>query len=283
MENMAIAERGSYTNKLGQEINVRDSLAKALANTVHYHYSHSFSKPQSTSPGKFDTQFRVIYSSSLEAAANLKGHVGVLNSASSKTPGGGFFRGTVSHEDCLCRASLLYPCIAQFQGRREHFYDINSTAEYRQRSSSCAIFSPLVPVIRRDSVEGQLLDDFRECSFVTIPATNAHTIVKQHTCTPVSDPKKDFCEEYDEIGPALKEAMTDRIFRAICMFADHGCTDLVLSAFGCGVHGNDPVMVAAIFKELLTKDFKGHFNTVVFAIQESRAANYRAFTAAFPS
>jgi hypothetical protein len=108
------------------------------------------------------TDFLVVSASWLESASELLGasskipipadssnisnindyiRVGVLNSASSTTPGGKFLNGTVSQEDCLCRASLLYSCISQprFQGGGK-FYGMNRSLKYG--SSNCVIFSP---------------------------------------------------------------------------------------------------------------------------------------------
>ena len=76
--------------------------------------------------------------------------------------------------------------------------------------------------------------------------------------------------------------MRDRLFHALSIFAKHGCSDIVLGAFGCGVHGNNPEMVAILFKEMLNDEFKGIFKNVVFAIQRCRYANYAAFTLVFP-
>ena len=71
----------------------------------------------------------------------LKIRVGVLNSASSTTPGGRFLKGTVSQEDCLCRASLLYSCISQPKFQiADRFYRKNRSLRYG--SSNCVIFSP---------------------------------------------------------------------------------------------------------------------------------------------
>jgi uncharacterized protein (TIGR02452 family) len=80
----------------------------------------------------------------------------------------------------------------------------------------------------------------------------------------------------------LNEAMRDRCFRALCIMAEHECTDLVLCAFGCGVHGNNPVEVAATFRSILSNELKGRFRVVVSAIQRSRHGNYKAFIEAFP-
>jgi hypothetical protein len=67
--------------------------------------------------------------------------VGVLNSGSGTTPGGRFLKGTVSQEDCLCRASLLYSCISQPKFMSEgRFYGKNRSLRYG--TSNCVIFSP---------------------------------------------------------------------------------------------------------------------------------------------
>jgi hypothetical protein len=49
------------------------------------------------------------------------------------------------------------------------------------------------------------------------------------------------------------------------------------------VHGNDPTMVASVFRELLTEPskFGGRFRTVVFAIPPCRKQNYQAFASYF--
>jgi hypothetical protein len=96
------------------------------------------------------TSFLVVSASWIESAsqllrANSKSNgdyrVGVLNSGSGTTPGGRFLKGTVSQEDCLCRASLLYSCISQPKLMSEgRFYGKNRSLRYG--TSNCVIFSP---------------------------------------------------------------------------------------------------------------------------------------------
>ena len=96
------------------------------------------------------TSFLVVSASWLESASELlRAHdgegevtrVGVLNSASGTTPGGRFLKGTVSQEDCLCRASLLYSCISQPKFQTDcRFYGKNRGRKYG--TSNCVIFSP---------------------------------------------------------------------------------------------------------------------------------------------
>ena len=90
-------------------------------------------------------------------------------------------------------------------------------------------------------------------------------------------------ELFEQKRLALLSSVSDRIHRALSAFVLGGCTDLVLPAFGCGVHGNDPSMVANVFRDMLTDpaQFGGKFRTVVFAIPPSRKQNYQAFAAYF--
>jgi uncharacterized protein (TIGR02452 family) len=173
-ETLDIAHDGHYSNRKGKVVDVSEALINSIQNSVHYHSSHEFSTPPQEA--HFDTtHFYVEYGSSLEIAAQLKAfcdeqqHIGILNSASSKTPSK-FLRGTLSQEECICRASLLFPCLAQFEAKPHHFYVINNKPKYQKSASSCAIFSPKVPVIRCDSSAGELLFEPHECSFVSICA-----------------------------------------------------------------------------------------------------------------
>jgi uncharacterized protein (TIGR02452 family) len=279
-----IAHDGHYTNRNGKVVDVSEALINSIQNSVHYHSSHEFPPPQQEV--RFDiTQFYVAYGSSLEIAAKLKAfcdeqqHIGILNSASSKTPSK-FLRGTLSQEECICRASLLFPCLAQFEAKPHHFYVINNKPKYQKSASSCAIFSPKVPVIRCDSSAGELLDESQECSFVSICAPNAFVVSEDTLDIPKASRPGTSQENYEMM--TLEEAMRDRLFRALSIFNEHGCTDLVLCAFGCGVHGNQPGMVATIFRELLDGAFKRRFHRVVFAIHIERNANFQAFATVFP-
>ena len=102
-------------------------------------------------------------------------------------------------------------------------------------------------------------------------------------CLAGLDQNTDSDELFEQKRRALLASLSDRIHRALSAFVLGGCTDLVLPAFGCGVHGNDPSMVAEVFREMLTDphQFGGRFRTVVFAIPPSRKQNYQAFAAYF--
>ena len=129
-ETIKIGEKGYYVNRLGWTIDISQALQEAKTKSEHYHFEHKLNPPDKKILGKYTTRFTIAYGSPLFIASKLQhaadgGHVAVLNSASSKNPGGRVLKGTLSAEDCLCRASLLYPCLFQYYGRRDHFYDIN--------------------------------------------------------------------------------------------------------------------------------------------------------------
>jgi len=329
-ETMDIAQQGYYTNTQGQRVDVQEALQSAIHESQHYHSSHVFAKPSTRTTSSGGTFFSkeqqtilICYASSLQVASELvhhyernnsdsdtisatavPAHIGVLCSASAKNPSK-FLRGTVSQEEVICRSSLLYPCLAQYEFLPHHFYVVNNSPKYKDAntSSACAIFSPRVPVIRHDpDVRGTLLDDYYECSFVSIPAPNAFVLGGQDfddsDNTNDNDnsnnsngddndqqvvPKAQKPGSTDEVEHiTLHQALHDRIYRALSMFALNGCTDLVLCAFGCGVHGNSPQAVATIFRQELETTFRGCFRTVVFAVQPSRTGNYKAFQQIFP-
>jgi uncharacterized protein (TIGR02452 family) len=288
-ETLRIAKAGQYVNSRGEEVDISDALESAIKNSVHYHSSHVF-EPEKTTTATFEsTEFCVCHGSSLQVATNLQdelirlyddGEVGILNSASGKYPEK-FLRGTLSQEEGVCRSSLLYPCLEQYKDRPHHFYYVNHTLKYQESSSSCAIFCPRVPTIREDSMRGDLLDTYRTFSFVNIPAPNAFVLGTDRKETVPKAQKPGSAEKIAEEFMSIDSAMYDRLFRALSILAEGSCTDLVLCAFGCGVHGNNPRKIAHCFKTILSNELKGRFRSVVFAIPPSRQQNYEEFTSVF--
>jgi uncharacterized protein (TIGR02452 family) len=293
-DTLQIAEEGKYVNRHGDKVPVAEAYQHALANSKHYHSSHVFSTINlPTSPNFEATEFHVCYGSSLQVASKLqlellKAHqdieieIGILNSASGKNPEK-FLRGTLSQEEGICRASFLYPCLAQYKNKPHHFYYVNLKPKYEESSSTCAIYCSRVPVIREDSRKAELLDKPHFFSIVSIPAPNAFVLGsddEEQTIPKAQEPGADGRNEsYDSM--TIDAAMRDRIFRALSIFAEQGCTDLVLCAFGCGVHGNSPEKIATCFRDIILNELKGRFRVVAFAIQPSRHSSYEAFVDVF--
>jgi len=214
-------------------------------------------------PGTTLTMARRLVASHEKTAA--------LNFASAKNPGGGFMNGAIAQEECICRASGLYWCLMAFDKMPNHYYEVNRKLKGPNRAlySNCMIYSPGVPVIRNDTIDGTLLEEIYKIDVITAPAPNAGVFSK-HTGLP---------EDHPQVVSALKT----RIYRVLALAASEKCDALVLGAFGCGVFRNDPTIVANTFKELLHTKFKGIFKTVGFAILTQTGANFKSFKSAFSS
>lgn len=236
-----IIRGGRYTAADGRTVFIRDDLAKAVGGTVSYPPDAEL--PEFSS-GQFDTQFEVTNETTLSAARRLvtDGLTPVaLNFASAKHPGGGFLGGARAQEESLCRSSGLYACIVTDAMYRVHaptrggFY------------TNYAIYSPGVPVFRDDA--GGLLAEPYRCGFVTSPAVNAGTYLK------------DGGRQAD-----VTREMRHRIDKVLHIMAGHGHDAAVLGAWGCGVFRNDPEIIADLFREALAARFAGVFRRVVFAV-----------------
>jgi uncharacterized protein (TIGR02452 family) len=261
-ENVVVGEKGKYVNKHGKIVDTSEALSNSIQNSKHYHYSQDVAPP-SNNPNH-DTRTYVCLGLCIKAAVLLKkrygNQVGVLNSSHATTPGGKFRTGCYSLEACICRGTLLWPSLTQFSNKENTYYTINKSEEFKHSPSTCAIFSPDVPIIRKDSFEAEFLDNYEKCSIVSLPPPNAF-----------------------ELGndDAVRKALRVHIFRALCIFAENGCVDLILCSYGCGTRGNNAKMVAEVYKDVLSNELKGYFNKIIFSINPKKDQEYDDFTSVF--
>jgi uncharacterized protein (TIGR02452 family) len=178
--------------------------------------------------------------------------------ASAKNPGGGFLGGAQAQEESLARSSGLYPC----QLTQRAHYDRNR-ANHSVIYLDLAIWSPHVPFFRAD--RGDWLDEPALCSVVTCAAPNAGALRQQ--------------KKYD--AAAVESALRRRSALVLAVAAHHGVERFILGAWGAGVFGNDPVMVADAFATLLEGEYRDVFAEVIFAIPGEGKPNHAAFTARF--
>ncbi len=195
----------------------------------------------------------------LEAASHYKGKTAVLNFASAKYPGGGVEGGSNAQEESLCRISTLYPCLCD-NDVWEEFYCFHRN-QHNPLYSDRLIYTPDIMVFRKDD------------AYMDVLPKNLWWKVDVITC---AAPNKSMMQCEIDLEPVFISR-----FKAILAVAKvNGVENVVLGAFGCGVYGNDPYVVANAAKEAL-KEFS--FKSVEFAVYCSRwdSVNYDAFSRVF--
>ncbi|WP_305787338.1 TIGR02452 family protein [Symbioplanes lichenis] len=233
-EAVEIAERGSYRDPAGADVTI--DATSAVAGTRMY------GPEVALSPAAYDGEvaIEVTGESTLAAARRLGGDVAALVFASARNPGGGFLNGAQAQEESIARSSALYPCLL---AARE-FYEYHR-AHAELTYSDRVVYSPGVPVFRDD--RGELLPDPYLVSFLTAAAPNLGAIRRNQP----------------QLAASMPEILRRRAGRVLEVAAAHGHRRVVLGAWGCGVFGNDPVVVARAFAEALRER---PFERVVFAV-----------------
>ncbi|MBY8821009.1 TIGR02452 family protein [Sphingomonas colocasiae] len=265
-ETLKIIETGAYQGPRGGQVSIRDAADRALERTILFRDGDFPESPALTRITE-STVFEVTGETTVSAASRILGSVDgddpfILNFASAMNPGGGFLSGSQAQEESLARSSSLYACLmarfdmyAHNRGRSSKLY------------SDWMIYSPAVPVFRND--DGRLLDRPYLATFLTSPAVNAGAVRQNQP---------------DRVG--LIDATNRERARKLLWIANrNGHRVLILGAWGCGVFGNDPATIAAMFDDLLRGEFAGCFERVIMAIYDRTADNgvYKAFAARFPS
>jgi uncharacterized protein (TIGR02452 family) len=262
-ETIEILESGKYVSPENITVSIGDSLTAAQQGTVLYTPISIDELIGSLLPSKnHSTSFEVINTTTFTAARQLidQGYRDplCLNFASAKNPGGGFIGGSQAQEECLARASGLYPCLQ----KQMSYYNANrhcGTALYTNH----IIYSPQVPIFRDD--QDELLLQPALTSIITSPAVNKGAVEQNEP------------QNIDR----LKTTMQHRIHSVLAIARQHGHRSLVLGAWGCGVFKNDPQDIAQWFYAALTVNplFSGAFERVVFAVfdRSKTQENFRAF------
>ncbi len=161
-----------------------------------------------------------------------------LNFASYKNPGGGFLAGSSAQEESLCMESILYEVLNS--DVLSSFYEYNNQNKNKALYQNRAILSPRVLFMRDDrSVMASVL-------------------------TAASPNRKAYM---DYIANANEEenlrALRSRIQFISQVIAVQKADVAILGAFGCGVFGQDPEVVAKLFKEYMANS---NVKKVVYAV-----------------
>ena len=254
-ENIKVSRDGKYSYK--KEIKVFDTNVETTLFTNEM-FSELIDSVHNMVVEKEQTIIEVVNEGTVDAVLRLSEdkidnygwcrNIGVLNFASAYNPGGGFLGGAVAQEECLAYCSDLY--IKQLSNNGPKFYEINKSVDSKMYTNTMIVSDV---VFFRDS-EYRFLETPRRVWVVTSPAVNMGQIIAR--------------------GESVKQAnsvMKNRMRKILYLFANVGCTDLILGAFGCGVFGNNPENIAHYWYELLIEeDLKKYFNSITFSIIDKK-------------
>jgi uncharacterized protein (TIGR02452 family) len=237
-ETVAIVQAGGYRAPSGGWADIAAAVAVAVSGTRLHLPDDPLPADAPSNPAPL---VEVTNESTLAAARRIGGDVTVLVFASARNPGGGFLSGARAQEEDIARASALHACL----GAAPAFYE-HHRAEKDLRYSDRVIYSPSVPVFRDDS--GELLDQPYQIGMITAAAPNLGAVLSNQP----------------HLAASVPQVVHGRAVRVLEVAAAHGQRRLVLGAWGCGVFGNDPVVVADAFAAGLRRVDK--FDHVVFAV-----------------
>lgn len=269
-ETLDIIEQGYYTIS-SNKIQLKDSIKESLEATILYSPDSFASINEKVNrlleEKRYETVISVKNCTSMEAAGELlheEGHIGCLNFASAKNPGGGFLGGSQAQEESLTRASALYPTLMKYF---TEMYEYNRSQD-NYLYSDYMIYSPDVVFFKDD--KDILLKNPYKMDILTSPAVNIGAMMQN--------------KRFAELEKA-KEMMIQRIDKILSVFVSQGVNKLILGAWGCGVFRNEPMDIASYFAHYLTSNGKySHaFEKIIFAVfdRSKDLGNVKAFESVF--
>lgn len=221
-----------------------DEIKYSIDNSIIYGGSGKTPKKAEVSAAP---EFIVLNVDSTEAVLKYP-KAALLNFASYRHAGGGFATGAWAQEEAICHDSTLYNVLCKF----EKFYAENEHTLNRSLYTDRAIFSPKIIFERRGNSA--------ECDVITCAAPNFGA-AKGRGVT----------EKENEA------AVRQRVDFVISIAGENGCDTVILGAWGCGVFGQDPKLIARAFRERLNAS---SIKRAVFAIPGNNP-NYTGFKEVF--
>lgn len=238
-----------------------EETARAAASCVIYRPGFVSHHRQEKGRGQVDVTANTSFAEAERHVA--AGRVAVLNFANPHYPGGGVTSGAMSQEECLCRSSNLYPCLAGERLAEEYYKFHREQTDYF--FSDALVYTRDVTVFKDDSPLPKLLPE-REWFQVDVITCAAPYLAKRRYTN----------------RAYLTEVFKSRIRSIFEAALDNGVDILILGAFGCGAFKNPPDLVAKAFREVIAEHRYGALlKKIVFAIkpssQERRLDNYAIF------
>lgn len=166
--------------------------------------------------------------------------------ASAKKPGGGWLNGADAQEESIARCSCLYTCLS----KEPKMYIDNKDTDgfYTDGITYCES----VPIFKYE--DGTYESEVYYANFLACPAVNVNNIKNV---------------DIENIRIAMKV----RIDNILNVMYREKQTHIILGAYGCGVFGNDPQVIAEIFSELLNNKYYRVFEEIIFAIPDETILN----------
>lgn len=190
---------------------------------------------------------RVKQEDSVTAIFNQKNYkkMAVLNFASYKNPGGKFLNGSSAQEESLCHYSNLYNVLSEM---KDNYYEPNKKRLNRALYNDNLLYTPGITFF---SSNDKILTNKRQvCDVITCAA-----------------PNKTAAKRFQNVSnEAIIQACISRIDHVLQAAYHQRVDTLILGAFGCGVFGNEPNVIASIFFALLESKYERCFENVIFAI-----------------
>ena len=123
-----------------------------------------------------------------------------------------------------------------------------------------------------------LVNDYIYTKDVTFFKNKYYGIIDSFKCDVITMAALNIRE--DVIPKSYESIMVNKISNMLWTPYNNGCKNIVLSAFGCGVFGNDPRFVANLFKKILDQGFLSLYDNISFAIlndSNSVGSNFEIF------
>lgn len=232
-------------------------------NYEYFNKTTYFQKIRQNKPRVRVRQRMQIYSTNIEVldedilqivVDRFQGDCVLLICGNATRPGGGYMEGALGQEESICRRTNLPMC-----------YD---KVEYPLKDNQIIIIENLV-VLR--NTELYLLEE-----------TTDHILTNAILCcapkNPQDPPTAEYIETYREKIKLILETSLNR-----------GIHNLVLTAMGCNAYGNNPQVVANLFREAIAS-YNGLFKEIIFTVPDLshlrgkyRNRNYQVFKDVFSS
>lgn len=248
-------------------------IAYSVENTKLYNKEFNNTSKIKELKNKNSTSFELLDKDTVSAlveAVKKSANVTILNFASYRHPGGGYLNGSKAQEECLCAESNLYNILSKFNNTIDE--SITNIEAYRNNKTYYYGYN----TSKYHKYKGNLYTNRGLYTPDVIFTLALRKPIKADVIT-VAAPNYSASRKYVSAQENSK-ALESRIKFILGILSENNTDTIILGAFGCGVFGQEPVEVAEIMLKLLTTDFKGVFNKVIFAIPDKSSKNYRWFS-----